>query len=220
MGNVFISYSWDNKDWVLSLRNRLEQDGVKTVIDRTDMQLGDSISVFMEQSIKAAEVILLILTPEYKRKADNRLGGVGYEGSIITGEILCGQRKRQFIPVLAMGEWNSSLPIWVMDRNGVNLSARPYSEMEYERLLETLPKHDIKVSRNSDLLSSLSGKQLELIFYIHGTSGKTISELSEKTGMTKASIRYQLTGLLPQGIIRQNSIYSLSNSLLYSSGCT
>ena len=204
MKQVFISYSWDDEDhkeWVMNLRNRLYSDGVPIVLDRIDMSLGDSIPFFMEQSIKNAEVILLILTSIYKQKADNRQGGVGYEDSIITGEILSGSNKKRYIPVLARGDWNSSAPMWAMGKNGVDLRGKPYSEDEYNRLLSVLPKHDKQLIQDTDLMYSLSGKQIKLISLISGTEGKTIPELVDLTGMTKSSIYYQLKGLLSQGIL-------------------
>ena len=204
MKQVFISYSWDDenhKEWVMNLRNRLCADGVSIILDRVDMSLGDSIPLFMEQSIKNANVILLILTPRYKEKSDNRMGGVGYEGAIITGDILNGKNKKRFIPVLARGDWSSSSPIWAVGRNGVNLTGNPYSEEEYSRLLSALLQRDNEVLQDIDLTYSLSGKQMKLIALIYGTEGQTVSELINLSGMTKNSIQYQLSGLISQVLL-------------------
>ena len=219
MENVFISYSWDDephKKWVMDLRDRLYGDGVPIIIDRIDMNLGDSIPVFMEQSISNSGVVLLILTPDYKQKADNRSGGVGYEESIISGETLYGQNKRNIIPVLARGSWASSSPIWVMGRNGVDLTGNPYSEEEYRRLLTALPRHNNKLVHDKELMYSLSGKQMTIILCVHGTEGKSVSELIDLTGMTKSSLYYQLNGLISQGImIKQNAKFVLANEYTF-----
>lgn len=40
----------------------------------------------MEKSIRDNDHVLVVCTPSYKRKSDERHGGVGYEGDIMTGE--------------------------------------------------------------------------------------------------------------------------------------
>ena len=53
--------------------------------------------LFMEKSISDSDYVLVICTPKYKEKSDNRKGGVGYEGHIISGELLSTGNERQFI---------------------------------------------------------------------------------------------------------------------------
>jgi hypothetical protein len=40
----------------------------------------------MEKSVRENDYVLIICTPTYKSKSDNRVGGVGYEGDIMTGK--------------------------------------------------------------------------------------------------------------------------------------
>ena len=84
---VFISYSWEedaHQQWVREFADRLLADGIDATIDQYDASLGDRLPHFMEQSITTADYVLIICTPLYKKKADNRKGGVGYEGHIIS----------------------------------------------------------------------------------------------------------------------------------------
>ena len=205
MKNVFISYSWDDeehKDWVMNLRNKLEADGIYTVIDRVDLPLGESIPRFMEQSIRNADYILIVLTPEYKRKADNRIGGVGYEDSIITGEILNGQNKRKYIPILARGDWNSSTPTWLLGSNGVNFTGNSYSMDEYKKLVDTILGLENKGAYvETPIMYSLSGKQVKMMMSLYGSNGKTASELAANTQNTVHSVNYQIKGLIEQGMV-------------------
>lgn len=216
MKSVFISYSWDDeghKDWVMDLRNMLEADGIATVIDRVNLPLGDSIPIFMEQSIKNSDYILIVLTPEYKRKSDNRIGGVGYEGSIITGEILNGQSRKKYIPILAKGDWNSSTPMWLLGRNGVNLSGNPYSMEEYRRLIDTLPRREDKDTYDdTSIVYYLSGKQMKIMMSLYGSNGKTASELAAITQNTVSSVYYQINSLIEQGmVIKSGTNYCLAD---------
>lgn len=103
---VFISYSWEDnehKEWVKSLADRLLSDGIEACVDQYDLTLGDRLPQFMEQSIADADYVLIICTPTYKSKSDNRKGGVGYEGHIISGELFNKGNEKKFIPVIRRG---------------------------------------------------------------------------------------------------------------------
>ena len=94
---VFISYSWKDEEhieWTQRLANCLIENGVDTHIDQYDLELGDRLSQFMEQEITNADYVLIIFTPTYKEKANNRKSGVGYEGYIIAGELFQNQNEK------------------------------------------------------------------------------------------------------------------------------
>jgi len=69
---------------------------------------------------------------------DKRQGGVGYESMVITSELAEHILTNKFIPVLRKGTWDSSLPLYLKSRMGVNFSDEPYREDEYEKLLRVL----------------------------------------------------------------------------------
>src|SRR4051795_3830890 len=94
MPKVFISYSWDDdahKTWVRDLAARLRQDGIETLLDQWHLVPGDQLPVFMETAVRESDFTLIICTSRYKDHSNSRMGGVGYEGGIITGEILTSQ---------------------------------------------------------------------------------------------------------------------------------
>lgn len=136
---VFISYSWDSrehKEWTLSLATRLRADGIDAVIDQTHLVLGARNPEFMERSVRDSVHVLVICTGTYKCRFDKREGGAGYEGHIITGEIVSEVGKNKFIPVLRAGDWTSALPTALSGTYGVDLRAD--SPAEYEKLLKHL----------------------------------------------------------------------------------
>lgn len=138
---VFVSYSWDNEDhrsWVRNFAARLRGDGVDARLDQWNVRLGDPLTQFMEESIRDNDFVLIICTPGYKDRSDGRIGGVGYEGDIMTAEVYSTRNHRKFIPVLRMGDWNSTPPSWLSGKLGVDLRGESYSEDEYRILVQEL----------------------------------------------------------------------------------
>jgi hypothetical protein len=139
--SAFISYSWDDelhKEWVRSLAARLRADGVDVTLDRWASVPGDQLTVFMERAIRENEFVVIVCTPRYKSRSDARIGGVGYEGDIMTAEVLTQQNNRKFIPVLRSGSWRMAAPSWVLGKYYINLVGDPYSERDYLDLVRTV----------------------------------------------------------------------------------
>jgi hypothetical protein len=138
---AFISYSWDDdshKHWVRAVASKLRGDGVDVTLDRWAVEPGDQLPRLMETSIRENDFVVIVCTPNYKRRSDNRQGGVGYEGDIMTAEVFTGKDPRKFIPVLRAGDWMSASPSWLLGKYGLDLRGDPYSEEEYQDLLSTL----------------------------------------------------------------------------------
>lgn len=138
---VFISYSWEDeahKEWVKSLAGRLLSDGIEATVDQYDLTLGDRLPHFMEQSISNSDYVLIICTPTYKSKSDTRKGGVGYEGHIISAELLTQGNERKFIPVIRKGTATNSIPTFLSGKLGIDLSSTIHYENSYKDLLTTL----------------------------------------------------------------------------------
>jgi len=139
---VFVSYSWDTEQhraWVLNLATRLRTEGgVDVILDQWDAVPGDQLPQFMSKAVRESDFVLIVCTPNYKSKSDSGTGGVGYEGDIMTGEVLTEQNHRKFIPILREGAWSSAAPSWVTGKYYVKLTGQPYSKEAYCDLLKTL----------------------------------------------------------------------------------
>jgi len=138
---TFISYSWDDdahKEWVKQLATRMRADGVDVTLDRWHSAPGDQIPAFMERAVRENDFVIAVCTPRFKERSDERGGGVGYEGDIMTAYAFTSGDKRKFIPVLRRGRWIEAGPTWLLGRAKIDLSGDPYSESEYEELLRTL----------------------------------------------------------------------------------
>ena len=112
---VFISYSWDNvehQQWVSRLASDLIKTyGIDVILDQFELSAGKDLTYFMENSIEKADKVLVILSPNYKTKAESRESGVGYETSMISQEIFESPITNvKFIPVLRVGNATTSSP--------------------------------------------------------------------------------------------------------------
>lgn len=140
MTKVFISYAWESEEhraWVKALADRLLADGIEAIVDQYDLELGDRLPQFMEQSVRSSDYVLIVCTPAYKQKADARIGGVGYEGHIISGELFSGHNERKFIPIIKEGGVEESLPTFLKGKLAVDLGDGVESH-GYDDLLATL----------------------------------------------------------------------------------
>lgn len=154
---VFISYSWDSNKHIERIKNfvtYLQENQVAVKWDG-DMPLGTRITTFMESAISSCEYVLFICTPEYKRKADMREGGVGYESNIISGDLYNKYNELKYIPVLFKGNWDISVPNWARGKLGIDL--RFGKKSEYERLLMTLC-HKSKIVQDTRIEEAIISK--------------------------------------------------------------
>lgn len=138
---VFISYAWDSDNFnalVRGLAARLRNNGVESIIDQWAVHPGDQLPLFMEQSIRESDFTLVICTPKYKSKSDSRIGGVGYEGDIITAEITTGIERRKFIPVLMSENWKCSAPSWLLGSSYIDLYSKDNFESNFAKLVATI----------------------------------------------------------------------------------
>ncbi len=138
---AFVSYSWDNethKQWVADIATRLRQDGVDARLDQWHTVPGDQLPRFMEAEIRENQFVIVICTPNYKRKSDARTGGVGYEGDIMTAEVVTTGNHRKFIPVLASGEWMHAAPSWLAGKYYLDFSDADKLGKNYADLFSTI----------------------------------------------------------------------------------
>jgi TIR domain len=119
-------------------RQDLRGDGVDVTLDQWELQPGDRLPVFMEAAIREHDYILIVCTPDYKERSDAREGGVGYEGDIMTGELLSRRNERKFIPVLRRGDTADAVPAWLAGKYHVNMPEGAEAERSYRDLLTTL----------------------------------------------------------------------------------
>jgi hypothetical protein len=146
----FLSYSWDSedhKDWVASLATELTERGIHVRLDRWDAKPGLDLGKYMEGAVADSSHVLVVCTPEYASKANEGIGGVGYEKTIITGEVLAGiSSKTKFIPIIRRGSHAESVPIFLRSKRYIDFT----DDSKYQEHLDELIRHLRSTTIRSD----------------------------------------------------------------------
>ncbi len=113
---VFLSYSHDSgahRAWVRQLAEQLRANGVDVILDQWDLRAGADVVRFMEQGIMEADRVLMVCTANYVAKAEERKGGAGYEGMIVTGQVARATQTIKFVPIVRDNSSESLIPAFL-----------------------------------------------------------------------------------------------------------
>ena len=153
---VFISYAWGDDEFqgkVLTFVTDLIKDGVDVIFDRWSLKEGHDTYAFMEQSVTGSDVtnVLILLSPQYEKKANERSGGVGTETQIISPEIYDKVNQEKFLPIVfergVDGEVHK--PTFLKGRFHFDLSIDDRYDEEYQRLVKRL--YGIEIIKKPEL---------------------------------------------------------------------
>ena len=139
---VFISYSWDgeaHKNWVLNLAIKLRENGIDAILDQWELELGKAIPNFMENSLAKSDRVICVITPNYYNRTIDPNGGVGYEYSIISAEIMERIDTQKFIPLLREGG-NENIPKSLKGRTYIDMRKDNSFKDRLEDLLRDIYK--------------------------------------------------------------------------------
>ena len=135
----FISYAWESEQhstWVRELAEYLQRNGVNTILDQWDLRPGMDMAHFMEKSISTSDYVLLICTPLFSQKANEGIGGVGYEKNIVTSEILKKIKPdTNIVPILRIGDDKNSIPTYLGSKNYLDFRQNDKFEKNIKNLL-------------------------------------------------------------------------------------
>ena len=137
---VFISYSHDDqahKKWVLELAQRLRNSGVDAILDQFRLSLGDDLGSFMEKSVAESDRIIMICTDTYVTKANDGLGGVGFEKMIMTAEYMNQIDTKKVIPLIRQ-DGTQNVPTFLTSRLHINFSREDEFELQFDNLLREI----------------------------------------------------------------------------------
>lgn len=143
---VFISYSQDNEEhkaWVLKLATNLRTHGVNAILDQWDLRLGNDLRFFMEQGLSSASLVLCVCSENYVNKVNNGNGGAGYEGMIMTQDLLSNANLDYIIPIIRNNSSNKKTPLAFGSRLYIDFTDDTEYFTNYQSLLERIYGEDI-----------------------------------------------------------------------------
>jgi len=170
----FISYSREDspthKDWVRKLAESLQRNGVQVILDQWELGPGVDKNQFMEKSVREADYVILVCTPKYADKANERRGGTGYENTIISGELYYQNSTDKFVPIIRSGSYELSLPSYLKSRIAVDFRDESHFKISLEELLRKFhdspryvqPPLGPKPNYTSDISIGVSGEGQEI----------------------------------------------------------
>ena len=143
----FVSYSWKNSEpdpKVLSMVNNLREHGYNVTCDVMYLQRETSPNFYemMVKEMSRAEKVIVVLSPQYKEKADNFEGGVGTEYRYILDDI--NRKKEKYILVNFEGDVRDEIiPTALRGRELIPILKSPNNR--YTKLFHKLtgvPEHE------------------------------------------------------------------------------
>ena len=143
---VFISYAWEDEEYKLQVKQfatRLRSNGIDARLDAWDAK-SISIPEFMNRELRLAQRVLVLCSPEYRRKVHameegHRVSGSGWEHLLLTGSLFSGELERDCVSlVLFRGSWAEAAPSFLGPHPYLDLSSPDTFEENYRRLLQQL----------------------------------------------------------------------------------
>ena len=104
-------------------------------MDQWELGPGVDKNRFMEKSVREADYVILVCTPKYADKANERRGGTGYENTIISGELYYQNSTSKFVPIIRSGSYELSLPSYLKSRIAVDFRDNSRFNASLEELL-------------------------------------------------------------------------------------
>lgn len=144
---VFISYSHDDKQheaWVRKLATDLRSHGVNAILDQWDLRLGSDLRFFMENGLSASNLVLCICSEMYVQKVNSGIGGVGYEGMIMSQSLLNNANSEFVLSIVRNNASPQKVPLAFGSKLYIDFSDDAQYVAKYRELLERIYGEDSK----------------------------------------------------------------------------
>lgn len=134
---VFISYSWDSnnhQEWVLHLVNQLRKKGINATADVFETQIKSiHLPQMMVDKIRESDFIIVVLSEDYAKKADQSRGGVGFESRLLLPLLMENPDKLVCI-MRHTGNYKEVFPFQLKGQYAIDFS----NELQFEKNLKEL----------------------------------------------------------------------------------
>ena len=144
---LFISYSHDSvehKKWVLKLATDLRQHmGVDVTLDQWDLRAGSDLSLFMEQGLNDASLVLCVCSEQYVQKANAGTNGTGYEKMIMVQPLLTDTNTNYIIPIVRNNTSENKTPRFLSSKLYIDFSDNTLYLEKLSELVSRIYDEDI-----------------------------------------------------------------------------
>ena len=124
---VFISHtstSDQDVEWVKELALFLIDNSIQARLDRFHLRRGMDLPQWMCNELALAQKVIVVCDETYKKKADGRLGGVGWETMIIQGDVAnLPPESTKYQVIVRTEDINQGLPMYLKTKYAFH--ARP-----------------------------------------------------------------------------------------------
>ncbi|MFC4423693.1 toll/interleukin-1 receptor domain-containing protein [Cupriavidus pampae] len=100
---VFLSYSHDtpaHKAWVAQLAIHLREYAVEVLLDQWHVNPGEDLEAFMRRGVTTSDRVVMVCTETYVRKVLDGRGGVGFEHTLVMGQLMQQLGTDKFVPII------------------------------------------------------------------------------------------------------------------------
>jgi formylglycine-generating enzyme required for sulfatase activity len=111
---------------------------VEVTLDQWDLPYGADVVRFMDLGIRDADRVLMVCTANYVAKAEERKGGAGYEGMIVTGHVARATDTIKFVPIVRGNSGEPLVPGFLGQRLWLDFRDDGAFEERLEELLREL----------------------------------------------------------------------------------
>jgi hypothetical protein len=135
---AFISYSWDStahQEWVIKLANKLRREGIEANVDVFLTQSGTvNLNTMMVTNMRNNDFVIIVLTENYAKKADEFQGGVGFETTLSLPVLRKNPDKFIFI-LRHQGNFEKAFPFHLDGYYAIDFSNDSQFEVKFRELI-------------------------------------------------------------------------------------
>lgn len=147
---VFISYAHEDElhsDQVRALWIALRKNGIDAILDLPAADRRQDWPLWMLRQVRAAEFVLVIASPEYRRRGEGDAPpgegrGVQWEAGLIREEFYSNRPEatKKFLPVLLPGRSVGDIPFWLGPSSGTSYKVNDLTLAGMEELIRVLTR--------------------------------------------------------------------------------
>lgn len=137
---VFMSYSHDNEEhieWVRYISKDLRSHGVDAILDQRDLEIGNDLRFFMENGLDDTKYVICVCSDLYVKKANEGNGGVGYETTIISSDLLKNAKIDYILPIIKNNQTDKKTPTFLSNKLYIDFDQGEYYD-NYLKLIRRI----------------------------------------------------------------------------------